>query len=107
MLGLTPQIEGSSDAATCSFFAAGLWLRSRRQRLYRFAGLHLGSGHPRLRSLYCRKAPNGVRHALFVLSDDQLTRIFTQPTTLCAVLSQIVCVCMGGWVGMHVHVRVV
>ena len=35
-----------------------------------------------------------VGHALFVLSDDQLTRIFTQPKTLCAVLSQIVCVCL-------------
>ena len=29
-----------------------------------------------VRSLYCRKAPIGVGHALFVLSDDQLTRIF-------------------------------
>ena len=45
-------------------------------------------------ALYCRKAPIGVGHALFVLSDDQLTRIFTQPKTLCAVLSQIVCVCV-------------
>ena len=43
-------------------------------------------------ALYCRKAPIGVGYALFVLSDDQLTRIFTQPKTLCAVLSQIVCV---------------
>ena len=56
----------------------------------RFAGLRLGSGHPLLRSLYCRKAPIGVGHAMFVLSDDQLTRIFTQPTT------QIVCVCVCG-----------
>ena len=45
-------------------------------------------------ALYCRKAPIGVGHALFVLSDDQLTRIFTQPKTPCAVLSQIVCVCV-------------
>ena len=43
-------------------------------------------------ALYCRKAPDGFGHALFVLSDDQLTRIFTQPKTLCAVLSQIACV---------------
>ena len=28
--------------------------------------------------------------------DDQLTRIFTQPKTLCAVLSQIVCA-QNGW----------
>ena len=43
---------------------------------------------------FFRKAPIGVGHALFVLSDDQLTRIFTQPKRLCAVLSQIVCVCV-------------
>ena len=45
--------------------------------------------------------PIRVGHALFVLSDDQLTKIFTQPTTLCAVHTQIVCGTSWGRVSGH------
>ena len=57
--------------------------------------------HPRLRSLCCRKAPIGVGHALFVLSDDQLTRIFHSANNALCYASQILCcasqiVCVRG-----------
>ena len=52
------------------------------------------SGNPRLRSLYCRKALIGVGHALFVLSDNQLTRIFHSANNASCCALQIV----GGWV---------
>ena len=107
VMGLTPQTEGSSGAATCSFSAAGLWLCSRRLRLCWFAGLRLGSGHPRLRSLYCRKAPIGVGHALFVLSDDQLTRIFhSANNALCCAFTNCVCLCVCARACMRVCVCV-
>ena len=55
--------------------------------------LCLGSGHPRLRSRYGRKAPIGVGHALFVLSDDQLTRIFhSANNALCCAFANCVSV---------------
>ena len=41
-----------------------------------------------------RKAPSGVGHALFVLSDDQLTRIFHSANNALCCASQIVCVCV-------------
>ena len=41
-----------------------------------------------------RKAPIGVGHALFVLSDDQLTRIFHSANKALCCASQIVCVCV-------------
>ena len=44
-------------------------------------------------SCTCRKAPIGVGHALFVLSDDQLTRIFHSANNALCCASQIVCVC--------------
>ena len=57
-------------------------------------------------SCTCRKAPVGVGHALFVLSDDQLTRIFTQPTTLCAVHRKLcVCVCVCVSLGIRLLVQ--
>ena len=87
----TPQSTGSSEALTWSSFASGLWLRPERQRLCRFTNHLLGSGHPRLRSLYCRKAPIGVGHALFVLSEYQLTRIFHSANNALCCAAQIVC----------------
>ena len=68
-----------------------------------FADHRLGSGHPRLRSLFCRKAPIGVGHALFVLSDHQLTRIFNSANNLLCCASQIVCVCVCVFVCTLVH----
>ena len=43
-------------------------------------------------SCTCRKAPIGVGHALFVLSDDQLTRIFHSANNALCCASQLVCV---------------
>ena len=43
-------------------------------------------------SCTCRKAPIGVRHALFVLCDDQPTRIFHSANNALCCASQIVCV---------------
>ena len=86
-----PTTEGSSEAATWCLFAAGLWLRPGRQRQHRVAGHCLGSGIPRPRLLYCGKAPVGVGHALFVLSDDQLTRVFhSAKTALCCAFANCV-----------------
>ena len=91
----TPITEGSSEAATWSSFAVGLWLGPGRQRLYRLADHCLGSGNPRLRFLSCEKAPIGVGYALFLLSDDQLTRIFhSAKNTLCCAFTNCVCVCV-------------
>ena len=59
------------------------------------AGHRLGSAIPRLRFLYCKKAPIGVGHALFVLFDDQLKRIFhSAKNALCRAFANCVCVCV-------------
>ena len=80
----------------CSFSCSVLACGSHRVRVcvcVCVCGLRLGSGHPRLRSLCCRKAPIGVGHALFVLSDDQLTRIFhSANNALCCAFANCVCV---------------
>mmetsp|Transcript_89270 Transcript_89270/g.148956 ORF Transcript_89270/g.148956 Transcript_89270/m.148956 type:complete len:228 (+) Transcript_89270:547-1230(+) len=52
-------------------------------------------------SCTCRKAPVGVGHALFVLSDDQLTRIFHSANNALCCASQIVCVCVCVCVSGH------
>ena len=86
----TPQPTGSSEAATWSFFAAGL-VRIARGYVG-FLTITRGLGILVSAPLCCRRAPIGVGHDLFVLSDDQLTRVFHSANNALCCASQTVCV---------------